>query len=241
MNFYEIKKEFDLYIDKLYELLIFKYSDIKDINILETRKNMLKIKYEHTMRMIESSIKTAKEMEFNLKLAEMFKVAILLHDIGRFEQVKYSDTFVDTEVYKNNLYIKDHGEEGYNFLINGGFKLFGIDDLYVPSIGVTVLHHAKGKIPYDLDFLITHDVMNLNPHYILTGTYNFNDLEKKIVSLLLQLVRDIDKLDILYQRAYGILKPYNNLMKVNNIGIKEVSNYGELVKNIYMKLIVKRV
>lgn len=65
---------------------------------------------------------------------------------------------------------------------------------------------------------MTNDFVNITPEQFLTGSYNFNEVEQKIISLLLQMVRDIDKIDILYQRSIGEIASVPEILKVKNIG-----------------------
>ena len=102
----------------------------------------LKIKH------IESVVSVAKEVaeslnldEENVKLAELIA---LLHDIGRFEQVKRYHTFMD----KDSI---NHAEFGVNLLKEGLIREFINDDKYDKIILNSVLNHNRNKIDEDLD------------------------------------------------------------------------------------------
>ena len=102
----------------------------------------LKIKH------IETVVSVAKEVaeslnldEENVKLAELIA---LLHDIGRFEQVKRYHTFMD----KDSI---NHAEFGFNLLKEGLIREFIEDDKYDEIILNAVLNHNRNKIDEDLD------------------------------------------------------------------------------------------
>ena len=102
----------------------------------------LKIKH------IETVVSVAKEVaeslnldEENVKLAELIA---LLHDIGRFEQVKRYHTFMD----KDSI---NHAEFGVNLLKEGLIREFINDDKYDTIILNAILNHNKNKIDENLD------------------------------------------------------------------------------------------
>ena len=59
-------------------------------------KNELKIR--HTYGVVKSSEYIANKLNLSLEDVELAKLIALLHDIGRFEQIKQFDCFLD---YKN--------------------------------------------------------------------------------------------------------------------------------------------
>ena len=61
--------------------------DLSDIN--------LKSKYNHSYRVMELSVKYAKELGWNDSDVELAKIIGLLHDYGRFEQYRIYKSFID--------------------------------------------------------------------------------------------------------------------------------------------------
>lgn len=57
----------------------------------------IKLKYDHSIRVMNLMIKYAKELGFASYEVELASVIGLLHDIGRFEQLKEYDSFNDKE------------------------------------------------------------------------------------------------------------------------------------------------
>lgn len=67
----------------------------------------IKLKYDHSIRVMNLMIKYAKELGFASYEVELASVIGLLHDIGRFEQLKEYDSFNDKETIDHaNLGVK---------------------------------------------------------------------------------------------------------------------------------------
>lgn len=98
------------------------------------------LKVNHILRVSEISKCLATELslpEEDIKLAEIIG---LLHDIGRFEQIRVYNTFYD----KKSV---NHGEYGVKVLFEDGLiKKFGIDEKYYKIIRLAILNHNKAKI-----------------------------------------------------------------------------------------------
>ena len=221
LSFNNLKQYFDIYIDNCYIKISEKFNGIDDEKVmcnLIKRNSMIKQKYNHTMRVVENITQMSKKMGQSINFLELTKAVGLLHDIGRFEQAMYSDTYVDSVVYRNNPIIKNHGEEGERFLVDNGFKLFKIPRIDQPAIAKTVGLHQENQLPKIFDYVVDISLCEVDPNKILTGTYNFNELEQQIISLLLQMIRDIDKIDILYQRAIGEITSVPEIIEIKNIG-----------------------
>lgn len=116
-----------------------KYVDQYD---LEDKR--IKLKLAHIQRTASIAKEIAKKLnlkEEEVKLAELIG---LLHDIGRFEQVKRYGTFID----KNSI---NHGELGIQILFEEGIiRNFVEDRQYDEIIKKAILNHNKGK--KDLSF-----------------------------------------------------------------------------------------
>jgi len=159
---------------------IFKeYASNYDIN-----DGKIALKYNHILRVAEISKKIAMELnlsEEDVKLAELIGI---FHDIGRFEQVKRFNTFVD----KDSI---NHGEYGVKVLFEEGLiEQFEIDEKYYRTIKLAVLNHNRKAIDSEgmsenelLHCKIIRDSDKLDIFYVLTtdkfinsyGTENMAD------------------------------------------------------------------
>lgn len=110
---------------------------------VENYKISLKIK--HTLKVMQVSEDLAKDLKLNQEDVELASLIGLLHDIGRFEQVKQYNTFVD----KKSI---DHGELGVKILFEQNLiRRFVEDTKYDEIIKIAILNHNKGKIEDGLD------------------------------------------------------------------------------------------
>lgn len=105
----------------------------------------IRYKFHHSYRVME----IAKEIAISLKLNEedtyIVTIAALLHDIGRFNQIKNYDTYSDQ-------ISTDHGDEGERVLKENNFiKEFVSDDKIINIILNSTKYHNKYEINPNLD------------------------------------------------------------------------------------------
>lgn len=162
----------------------------------------IKLKYDHSIRVMELSLKYARLLGFSEEDIELAHIIGLLHDIGRFEQAKRYDNFVDLETV-------DHADLGCEILFGENLiKKFNIDEKYYEIIKKAIRNHNKHEIELGLN-------------------------EKELLHA--KLIRDTDKLDILYNMAYLkrievisideeisplVLEDFKNKTSVNNKNIR---------------------
>ena len=95
------------------------------------------LKYNHILRVAEIAKKIATDLklsEEDILLAELIGI---FHDIGRFEQIKRFNTYID----KDSI---NHGEYGVKVLFEDGLiEKFNIDEKYYKTIKLAVLNHNR--------------------------------------------------------------------------------------------------
>lgn len=79
------------------------------VKSFDLSNDMIKNKYDHSFRVMKRAEEIAISLNLNEEDIHIASLAGLLHDIGRFNQVKYYDTFEDKKSF-------DHGDEGYRVL-----------------------------------------------------------------------------------------------------------------------------
>lgn len=152
-----------------------------DIDILKAKKvfkeyvknynpedEKIKVKIVHIERVTEIAKKLAESLGLNeddIKLAELIG---LLHDIGRFEQIRKYHTFVD----KNSI---NHGEYAVKILFEDGLiREFIETDKYDEIIKLAILNHNRAKIEKgltekeNLHAKIIRDADKIDIFYVLT-------------------------------------------------------------------------
>ncbi len=127
-------------------------------------------KIEHSVRVMKLCEELAKKLDFHEEEIQLCMIVGLLHDIGRFEQWKRYQTYVDNQSI-------DHGDLGAELLEDEAFmRKFNSNKNWDFIIRKAVKYHNKYHLP---DFS--------------------NDLEEKVCKI----VRDADKIDIMYLFASG--------------------------------------
>ena len=115
------------------------------VNNFDLENKKIKRKYNHSYRVrdISGYIATRLGLKFeNIKLAEFIG---LIHDIGRFEQIKRYDSFNDSNTI-------DHADYGVELLFKENLiEMFDIDKTYYPLIEASVRNHNKYFIDKEYD------------------------------------------------------------------------------------------
>lgn len=99
---------------------------------------LIAFKYRHTYKVVELMEELAKRLNLSNEEIELSKVIGLLHDIGRFEQVKRADLLDDI---KTNI---NHAEEAINYLFTDNHIRDFIEiDKYDVIIKNAISNHNK--------------------------------------------------------------------------------------------------
>ena len=159
----------------------------------------VKLKIEHIERVSQLAKQMAEKLkldEEDIKLAELIG---LLHDIGRFEQIRIYHTFTD----KKSI---NHGEYGAKVLFEDGLiRKFIETDEFDEIIKLAIINHNRDNIEDGLT-------------------------ERQLLHA--KLIRDADKIDILYESIDIYYK--NNEEEVNKSVLSE-KIYNEFTKKATIK------
>lgn len=100
----------------------------------------VKLKIVHIQEVSRIARKLAEELRLDKEDIELAELIGLLHDIGRFEQIRIYHTFVD----KDSI---NHGEYGVKILFEDGLiRNFIQDDKYDNIIKKAILNHNRAEI-----------------------------------------------------------------------------------------------
>lgn len=100
----------------------------------------IKIKIAHIQRVAQNSKRIAENLKLSQEDVELAESIGLLHDIGRFEQVRLYHTFVD----KDSI---NHGEYGAKVLFEDGLiRKFIDDDKFDEIIKIAIINHNRADI-----------------------------------------------------------------------------------------------
>lgn len=115
---------------------------IKDYDI-ENPKIALKV--AHIERVSEIAKKMAESLNLSQEDVELAELIGLLHDIGRFEQIKKYNTFIDSKS-------ENHAKLGVDILFKQGLiRNFIEDDKYDKIIEIAIINHNRDKKDIDKD------------------------------------------------------------------------------------------
>jgi putative nucleotidyltransferase with HDIG domain len=141
----------------------------KYVSNYDIEDKKIKLKIAHIERTASIAKKIAESLKLDTEDVQLAELIGLLHDIGRFEQIKRYNTFID----KNSV---NHGELGAQILFEEGIiRNFIEDSKYDEIIKKSILNHNKGK--KDLEFSnekeelhskIIRDADKIDIIYILT-------------------------------------------------------------------------
>lgn len=105
----------------------------------------IELKIKHTYRTVEVAKRIAEDLKLNEEQILLAQLIALLHDIGRFEQLRIYNTFKDRDSI-------DHGDLGVKILFEDGLiRNFITETKYDNIIYKAVRNHNKFKIQDGLD------------------------------------------------------------------------------------------
>lgn len=219
-----------------------KVIEVYDVEEAKKRIEAMNKKVIHTDEVIQDGLKVAQELSFNENVKSFVHVALLDHDIGRFAQMRYIGNYNDSELDKA-MGIKNHGVLGKNILEGIIDKQLPDMKSYYDMIETIVNDHVDKKNPIEeLAILSTNLFKNYSIDELLP---NF---KQNIISSIMQIVQDVDRLDIYHQildsrwtpmkveddidpKVFGMFYngEYLNMAKLKEQGLWN-ANVGELVR-----------
>jgi len=156
----------------------------------DMKNSMIRSRYHHSYRVMELSKKLAESLKYDEEDIYLASIIGLLHDYGRFEQIKQYSTINDNDSV-------DHAEYSIRYLFDENqIKYFVKNEEFYEIIRKSIYYHNKYALP----------------------NRGLTKRERKHMKL----IRDADKLDILY--LIGVLKDYEVNVTDNDVR-NEISSY----------------
>lgn len=203
----------------------------------------IKLRRDHTFRVVSLCEIIAKSLNMSQKEIDLAKLCGLLHDIGRFEQIKKYNSF-------NDLTTLDHGNAGEIIL-----KKDNLIDMFThknqDTILRTVKYHNKYRVPdtlneknklfvniirdadkIDILYSILRGDISLKPNNSIVSEKVYNGIFKKKMIKNKDIKTPADELisrlayifDINYKESYKIIKRNDYVNKITQININETNN-----------------
>lgn len=150
----------------------------------DSKDSRIKLKIDHTYRVASLCERIARSLELKEEEIELAWLIGMLHDIGRFEQLKNYGTFVDSISI-------NHAHYGVELLFNNGLlRQFIKSSAYDEIIRTSILHHNAYQLPKDFsDYTLLFcnlirdadkiDILKVNVDIPLETVYDFSENEIK--------------------------------------------------------------
>ena len=160
------------------------------LNQYDIENGSIKLKIIHTFEVVKKSEYIAKGLNLNIEDIKLAKIIALLHDIGRFEQIKEYGCFDDKKLehakfgvmvlFKNGLIRKFIQEEKYDNIIK---KAIYIHNKYAIEEGLDDRELLHCKIIRDADKLDNFRVReNDKFEDMFPGIYNKDTINTETIS-----------------------------------------------------------
>lgn len=193
-----------------------KYVSNYDMNV-----NPVRYKYYHSYRVRDLMEILAKKLNLNKKEIEVAKVIGLLHDIGRFEQIRIHNSCSDV---KTGM---DHADESCIYLFDKGhIKDFYDDESYYDIIKDAIKNHNKYSIDKKvkgknlLFSKMIRDMDKVDIYRVISEefktTYNYIDVSKDVIDMFNDM-RPIHS-ELLKNKTDSV---YCNIAMIYDINFKE--------------------
>lgn len=143
----------------------------------------IKYKYNHSIRVEKICVALAELLNFNREDTYIIKTIGLLHDIGRFEQLKLTGSYNDNEF--------DHAAYGAMILFKEGLiEKFEVDPKYYDIIEFAILNHNRFEIEETSDerklmfarLIRDADKIDIFDAYTYLHAYNITNIEDEVTN-----------------------------------------------------------
>lgn len=161
----------------------------------DLKNGLVKLKVAHMYRVTEISKKIAEELRLDKEDIQLAELIGLLHDIGRFEQIRIYETFEDSKSI-------DHAKQGLKVLFEENWiRKFLETDQYDSIIYKAIFNHNKKEIEQGLtpkELLhakIIRDADKTDIFYIITtdtteNVYQCTKEEMEVSEITEEIVRE---------------------------------------------------
>ncbi|MBQ9834328.1 MAG: HD domain-containing protein [Bacilli bacterium] len=194
------------------------YSEINKKNacLYEKKISLMSSSFQHSLRVVRGLLELSRMLKIPEYNKDLIKTIGLIHDYGRYKQAIIHTSFNDHKVFANKSF-KNHAEYGFVLLEEQhGFQRLGIEEKYHPVIGTCIAFHHKEEMPSIFTNEVVSLLQNKDFEKIIKGSYDFTQEEINLITLLLQMLTDIDRIDNLYQFAIKQRK-YIKINKISDI------------------------
>lgn len=196
----------------------------------------VRLKIEHTYRVADLCEIIAKSLQMSKEEADLAWLIGLLHDVGRFEQLKNYGTFNDAQSV-------DHAKLGVEILFaQGRIRDYLVDDREDVLIEAAVTLHNEYRIPKDLDSRTQRfchiirdadkiDILRVNVEFPLEEIYNVTSRELRGGQVTEEVLRS-------FEEEQAVLRTLKRTAVDNVVG--HISLVYELVYPVSLELVCEQ-
>ena len=201
--------------------------------------NHIKYKYNHSIRVEKICEALAYALNLNEEDTYIIKTIGLLHDIGRFEQLKSTGSYSDNDF--------DHGAYGAMLLFKEGLiEKFNVDPKYYDIIEFAILNHNKYQIDETSDerklmfakLIRDADKIDKYDAYTYLKTYNIANIEDDVTNEVSIQFRKHEAINrkIRKTKADLLISVIAFVYDINFIESLEIINKQNYLDELYNKL-----
>lgn len=193
----------------------------------------VRLKIEHTYRVADLCEVIARSLQMSETEVDLAWLIGLLHDVGRFEQLRNYGTFNDAQSI-------DHAKYGVEILFaQGKIRDYLADDGEDVLIEAAVSHHNEYRIPEDLDERTQQfchiirdadkiDILKVNIEFPLEEIYNVTSTELRSGQVTEEVMRS-------FEEEHAVLRALKRTAVDNVVG--HISLVYELVYPVSLELV----
>lgn len=205
LDYNQVENKFNNYVSACFQQArdVCGYSEISKNNVwlYEKKVSLMSSNFQHSLRVVKGLLELSRMLKISEYNKDLIKTIGLIHDYGRYKQAIIHTSFNDQKVFVNKPF-KNHAEYGYVLLEEQhGFERLGIEEKYHSVIGACVAFHHKEVIPSIFSNEVDNLLQTKDFEKIIKGNNEFTQEESNLISVILQMLTDIDKIDNLYQFA----------------------------------------
>ena len=217
-----MKKEFDNYV---------KAYDLNDYNT--------QYKYKHSIRVMKICEALANNMGLNEEDTYIIKTIGLLHDIGRFDQIKFTSSYDDSEF--------DHAAYGAMILFKENLiEQFNVDPKYYDIIEFAIRNHNRYKIEDINDerklmfakLIRDADKIDIFDAYTYLNAYNITDNLDDVTTEVVIQFKKCEPINIktMKTRADKLLNTFAFVFDINYNESLEIINSQGFIDELFNRI-----
>lgn len=219
-------------LEKMYEKFQNYYN--KFLTEENTTVYAVKMKYDHTQRVIEEIKLLCKDMNFDSLVSLLAEVSALFHDVARFEQFKKFKTFSDRVSF-------NHAERAVEIIEENNF-FADLEESDAKDIKLAIRYHNAYKIPETLNERATllckllRDADKLDIYNIAVSYYkNPDEYNKNVMEIGVEKGEAVGD-EVCKAILEGRIVPYSIIKTINDFKMVQLS----WVYDIYFPHSLKR-